>query len=576
MGSGCNNKHFGKSSFSYSLSKGCNSCTDVNTDDVMYTGGDASCISIPSNVSLTQVITLLGQAICGGGVIDPDYSGYDTACLVNDENSQIQTRSEFVKSISSYVCLLRSDVDAHYLELSQGLSNLEDQVNNDKLPALTSCPAVGIVPQDNINSVLTKLIGASCDLYTQLDPSAANWNTCYTVTPPTTIVAGFNAVLTMICDLKGTISSGPSLPVFDNTGSCLASPVTDSDTLVVTINKIKDKLCSVPDFIAGNINFGCLAEETSLQDTVQSLVDNVIDLKTNIPMDWDTDYFTVTPLSPGDVCQGVEVTLNTSLLDRYVSLDNSDNNPGYLLDKIKAGDNILFDTSTPGEVTISSTVSGGGGSADSFKLKTSAGDPTEDYLMAKLDTGNDTGINLSLTHETSGSSYKAKITPVIDFETFAGEILTAIENDPTLLNKFCSLVAGCAVDDTQYYNLSITNTYSDTIHVIFQAEQSNPSVVIANTGTAIAIDPDDTYVFPSVPVSSANTPIGGGFQIISEDMFDTHMSYMTRENNGNIVASSTSGGGFFGGGNTIVINNASFWGTSPDNYNFNVVISATS
>lgn len=449
MGSGCSNGSYRNSSFFYNYAgSNCTPCNtscssgNVNADDVIYTGGNADCISIPANSTLSEIILILAQAICDGAIPDPDYSEYDTACLTNAEETQIITQSQFVESISLFVCTLREDfdefVDETYATAIETITNNIEAINN---PELTSCVSVGIIDTDNLNSVLTKLSDAACDLYEQLDPSSANWDTCYTVNPnPTTIVAGFNAIITMICDLKGLVEDGVVLPTFDNTSSCLPTPGA-TDTLVATINKIKTVLCGLPEFDYTNISFNCVTSATTLEGVIQNIIDLVSD-NSQASVTFDEDYFTVTPLDEEDLCQGKYVTLNTENMDRLVASDADDLTPGTLEDKLEEGTGIDLDFSTtPGKVIISVDTE----PTDIF-VKADSTDDAGGYLIDKVtgDVSGGVAIAISLDDTTDPVNHTVKISPVIDYDALTEDVLLRIFNSTYLHGLFCTLVNNCS------------------------------------------------------------------------------------------------------------------------------------
>lgn len=440
MGSGCGNNTPNNSSFQYNFNQSnCTSCNtsncSPNASDVSYTG-PATCLSIPANSKLDAIIQLLASAICAGGEPNPDYSGYNVYCL-----APVTTQQSFVEKISQYVCTLRTDFNNFETSTGDNFTLVNDAIDAINNPALTSCVSIGIQNTDNLHTVLSKIITSICAI--NLNPSGANWNQCYTVSPlPTTIVAGFNSVIDMICQLKAQVASGVVLPIFDNTSSCLPAPVTSTDSLVTTINKIKQKLCSVAVVDIDSLNFDCVSSSTDLQGVIQNILSYVSSLQRNSILAVDTTYFTLSAIDPENSCAGKKLTLNTGSIDRLVASNNADTTPGTLIEKLQAGTGITLDDSTiPGKVIITNTNTSG-----DVKVKTSVSDPTSDYLMDKIEGGSDIGIAINITEDTSTnpSSYKAKLSPAVDWDALSAQILTTIQNSETLQTMFCQLVGGCA------------------------------------------------------------------------------------------------------------------------------------
>lgn len=519
MGSGCNNTNSsGSSSFSYNWGNnncspcgtGGNNTSPINADYVIYTGGDLSCISVDPNVTLTELLILLGQAICAGGDPNPDYSGYNTYCVTAVGGGSIETQSDFVEGISKFVCDLQTTLtDFTDDTYTTAITDLQDQIDSINAPATTACVAAGITNADSLTTVLNKTSVALCDIYSQIDVSGVDWDSCFTVNPdPTTITEGFDAVIGMICSLKTLVTNGVVLPTFDNTGSCLPTPLTTTDTLVSTINKIKTKLCQLPTLTIGNLSYGCVDSGSNLEETLQNILDALSSVMTNGAYSFDTDYFTVTPIDPELLCQGKQVTLNTALTDRLVAATATDDTPGTLEDKLEAGDNIDLDFSDPTKVVISAP------SISDVKVKINSSDPLSDYLANKVEGSTGDDISITVNVDTSNpSSYKLQVLPTIDYDKVAENVINAILNSSALKQLFCSIE--CTTSCNPPTNVDVTNDVDKFVMTWLPTASAYQTVAWRQRGDSTWIT--NTNISPTNPYSFSETTaqfIGLGSNIV--------------------------------------------------------------
>lgn len=430
---------------------GCdNNCANgiYDTACIVYTGPDLNCIGATTNTCLESIITQINSKVC---TAVGDYSIYNLGCLRDDYI--IDTAQDFAESISNYVCTLRADynqfVNTTYLN---DLSNIQDQIDNIQTPDTTSnCSNVVIPPDSGIQTVLQILSNASCSLYSAIDPSSANWSQCFTVIdPPLNIVDAFNVVLDQICQINS--STGAVLPTFNNVGTCLPSPGA-TDTLSNTIIKIRTRLCQTPTFDAANLNGGyCGLINPS--DTLETVIDSLnqaltitgSSAVTSASSDFIIDY--VDPFNP---CLGKTISLNTSVIDRSVALNDADIAPGNLSDKIAAGANITLDFGTinTGKLTITST---GGITADE-KVKSRSSDPTPGYLDQKLIGASTTYITNSIV---PANATQLKVQGDLNLYAIATDLLALIDSDDTLRTIFCTLINTCPSPCDAPTNVQVT------------------------------------------------------------------------------------------------------------------------
>lgn len=416
----------------------CTSVPACGTDAscIIYTGPALNCSEINPYDDLTTILQKIDPLLCA---VTGDYSTYNTYCL-----APITTQKEFVEAISLYVCTLREDLDT----FTDTTFPAYQSATNARLVALEvpgiTCASASVVSTDTLQQVLSKYCTKFGSIDALLNISGASWSQCYTVNPaPTTLTEGFDALIDQICLLKAQVTAGTTeLPTFNNVGSCLPAPLTATDTLVDTVNKIKIRLCQTGTIDTSTITWGCVTQPSgaqNLQDTLQNIITKVTTINQNLPLAWSAD-FVVTNVDNGDLCLGKNIALAIpSAQDRFVAATASDATPGTLQAKMVAGTNITLDFSTPTQVTINS--SGGVGTGD-HKVMVDGSDTTPDYLGAKLGAGGvQYGVQVYPTTDSPGEivNLNVSINPVNLFQA----LLDALSIDAGLYTAFCNAVAGC-------------------------------------------------------------------------------------------------------------------------------------
>ncbi len=434
-------------------------CT--NTDCVYYLGPSLVCSTIDSGDTLSVALQKIDEKLCS---TVGAFGVYDFSCL--DDLGSITSQQQFVETISEYVCTLRSDfetfTDTTFVTYQDTVDDRFLAIEN---PAIT-CASASVVNTDTLTQVLNKYCTAITSIKASIDMSSVDWDQCISVNPdPTTVAEGFDVLIDQICDIRTIANSAASLPTFNNTTSCLASPGA-SDTLVTTINKIKDRLCLTPTLDNDNLTSSCItipSSDLDLEGTLQAILDKLDDLSAANPT-FDSGDFSVTATDGGDPCQGVTVALATpSDQDRFVAVDNTDSSPGTLSTKLTAGTNISLDiVTTPGTMIINST-----GSTDT-KVKAFSADPNAaGYLIDKL-AGSSIG-GLSLDPSSNMSTGKVDLALGIDWGTFVRTMMAAVNADPILKAEVCAFIASCGcncgADDCTTY--LITNNSEATVAVTY-------------------------------------------------------------------------------------------------------------
>lgn len=428
-----------------------NSCF-LDAGCVVYTGPALTCSAVATNDSLDIILQKIDPLLCAA---TGNYSTYNTYCL-----APISTQKQFVETISNYVCTLNTTVTTF---IGTTYANNQTTINN-RLTALESpaitCASAGVTSADTLQTVLNKYCTKFGQIDAAINPSGANWSSCYTVSPaPTTIVGGFNTLISQICILKALVESGTSaLPTFNNVGSCLAAPVTTSDTLVNTVNKIKVRLCQTGTLDTTALTFGCVSNSvssgTDLQGTLQNILTKITAISQVLPTQFDTSNFTVTNVDNGNPCLGKKIQLTVpSNPDRLVAATPSDTNPGTLQQKLVPGTNVTLDYITsPGFVIINNT--GGVGVGD-HKVAVSSTDPSPNYLGLKVVTGGAVnGIQVTPTVDVVNNVLllNVSVNPVTLFQA----LIDSLSSDPGLYASFCAATAGCPSPCDAPTNVTVT------------------------------------------------------------------------------------------------------------------------
>lgn len=413
---------------------------------VVYTGPNLSCSGVNTNDALDTILQKIDPLLCAA---TGDYSTYNTYCL-----APISTQKQFVESISNFVCTLSTNFTTFTtVTFPAYQATVASQFAAITSPGLT-CASAGITS----GMTLAQVYAAYCTKFASIDaalnPSSANWNSCYVVTNPTTVTGGFNVLISQICALKTEIEDSAVLPTFNNVGTCLASPTT-TDSLVDTITKIRTRLCLTGTLDTTTLTWGCVTTPSgaqNLQDTIQNILTQITALSHAEPMTWSGD-FTVTNVDNGNLCLGKHIALATpSTQDRFVAATTSDLSPGTLQAKVTAGTNITLDfITTPGQMIINSTAS----ASSNYQVKINSGDTSPGYLGTKIVSGPQScGVQVMPSLDTVNEQIvlNSSVDPVALFTC----LLDALQTDTGLQAAFCAAVAACPSPCAAPTNVTVT------------------------------------------------------------------------------------------------------------------------
>lgn len=427
-----------------------NSCLDCQQQNCLpvkylcYTGPNLTCSGIDTGDTLEVALQKLDTQVCSA---IGDYSTYQFHCLTAYWGSAITTESEFVDAITQYVCGVQTSLTTlSGTTFPAYQSTVNARVSSVESPSIT-CTSAGVSSGDTLTQILQKYCTKFGSIDTALNLSSVTWNTCFTViSAPTTLQAAFNLLVGQICTVKAIADAAAVLPVFNNTGSCLASPGA-SDSLVSTINKIKTRLCLTGTYDASLISWDCMTPGTTLQNSIASIVSSINTTQKILITDVSAD-FTLEATDPDDVCSGLTLSLATPLVnsDRLVASNVSDMSPGTLIQKLTAGTNLsLDDTTSPGHVIINAT--------NDHLVKAGGPDDAPNTLVSKINGLNASGVSVNPSYNSGTKQLDIGVTA--DFSIFAVNMLNYINANPSVKALLCSIMSDCL--DCVTYNYTVAN-----------------------------------------------------------------------------------------------------------------------
>lgn len=408
-------------------------CNSLSSACVQYTGPNLPCSGIETADSIEMALQKLDEQICA---VQGDYTTYSMHCLPTWYGVAITTQAAFVDAITGYACEIASDL-ATFINSTYVADQAEVDGRLDALeiPEVT-CGSASVLPTDTLYQILGKYCVKFEDIDTALDISGVVYNNCLTViTPPTTIGEALQLLADQICLVADDTAA---LPTFNNIGTCLPAPLTSSDTLVATVNKIIARLCDSPTWDASNLTWGCIGapgSNTDLEEAVQNII-TVVNVHTAAFPTFDGSDFVVTPTS-GDPCDGVTISLATPInQDRFVAANALDSSPSTLINKLVGVGLTVDDTTNAGKITL--TVTGG---AETYTVKADSTDTSPDYLINKVNGSTASGITLGTSYNSGSEQVDFGLS--VNLVTLFDELLDELTEGSALYAKFCAKVAGC-------------------------------------------------------------------------------------------------------------------------------------
>ena len=189
------------------------SCDTLISSDCVINGIDLNCIGVlkTDGLTLSRVLKKLNDAICQSSpVLNPDYSGYDVACLAPVTNQQ-----SWVEKISEYVCTLNTTINSNYVTLTNITNNLTNAPIGTKtsLVLTETCAELPSLSYVNgtttLNQHLSNFIATFCDLYTTIqtrtDLSGNTWGSC--LSPTLNVKTAIQNITDLLCVHSQQIAS---------------------------------------------------------------------------------------------------------------------------------------------------------------------------------------------------------------------------------------------------------------------------------------------------------------------------------------------------------------------------------
>lgn len=427
----------------------------TNAALVSYTSGATTTIPIANGQTLDVILKNIDAAINTHNTA-PDYSGYNLYCIKQVDGTSHPTNTQnFAEGISKNLC----DFHTTYTTFTgttypAAIGTLTTAVNGLQVPGITYSP-FSIVNTDTITQVLNKNFAGITTVTNSITPAAANWSTITVSPSPSTIVGAFNSVIAFVSALSTTVSGKQStIANIDNSGNCLSGiGGTNNDTIRATTLLLITYACSLPSYTTGSITWGGVSPGTTLQNSIQSIVNTSSSLLTNTVQGAGTGLVIS---SIGSTYQGKKLSIDPTYTTLYKSMvDSSDTTADFLGAKLVAGTGITIAVQNTGAnetLLISNTITA------TSQVKVNSSDTTSGYLSTKIPSTNDQAWGLSLTAAAGNNNSILNLTPSLGNPLlFFQNEMTYIANNPTLLKQFAGLVAlSVSAPGTPISNLVVT------------------------------------------------------------------------------------------------------------------------
>ena len=403
---------------------------------IVYTGVSLIGINVTAGTTLETALQNINTAIItvgpspAYGSYNYTYSGYT---IHNTSGGSITTVQQFAEGISKAVCVLESDFytfrDTTYVANQSAISS---SLSALVTPGLTYSysgggGSISITNGMTRNQVLTATYTGVGNILALLNAPGSTWGTL-SISTPTNINSAFNSLITYLSTTSTTIAGKQnSLGTFNTTaigGGATDSPITTITTLIsysatlqtkavstVTATYVIPTAATVLGWIQGLNN----TMDTNLTDRVVSVTGGIV----------------VTASTPGT---GKTIGIDTSWANYGKVKATSGGAVGFLDAKIVAGTNISVAV-VGDQLQINSV-------AQTNKVLVNSLDVTPGYLSDKIGAGNDSSWSLGIIQTVDTENSKLTHTPAItNPNTFITTLFNYISTDPDLLSKLTSLIA---------------------------------------------------------------------------------------------------------------------------------------
>lgn len=431
----------------------------TDAQNVTYTGITTTTVPIVAGQNLQLILQHIDASINTHNTA-PDYTGYNLYCVKQVDGTTHPTNTQnFAEGISKNLC----DFHTTYTTFTgttypAAQTVFTSAINGLQNPALTYA-TYSITSGMTITQVWNALFTGITGTINSINPAAANWSTLSISPNPSTIVTAFNDIIAYLSALNTTVSGKQAaISNIDNSANCLAG--TASDTIRATVVLLTTYACALPTYTAGSITWGGVSAGTTLQNSIQNIVNTVSTLLTNGVVQAGTG---LTLSAVGSTYQGKKLAIDTTYTTLYKVMNSSaDTTPNFLSSKIVAGTGISVATlNAAGNETFEITNS----SPNTDKVKINANDSTANYLANKIPSTVDTTWGLSLYSSASSDNSLLNLIPTIsDPNLTITSILSYISTSPTLLLQFTNLIAQTTTTTgTAVSNLVVTLTATNLV-----------------------------------------------------------------------------------------------------------------
>lgn len=414
----------------------------INASLVFYTSGNTTTIPIVNGQTLDVILKNIDAAINTHNTA-PDYSGYNLYCVKQVDGTTHPTNTQnFAEGISKNLC----DFHTTYTTFVGGqyvsdLGVLTTAVTGLQSPGLIYVP-FSITNTDTTTQVWNKVFAGLNVLGTNtttstFDPFTANWSTL-SISPSHSTITTWNNVIAYLSALATTVS-GKQLAIanIDNSGNCLSSiGGTNNDTIRATVLLLTTLACSLPVYTAGSITWGGVSTGTTLQNSIQNIVNTSSSLLTNTVQGAGTG---LAISAIGSTYQGKKLAIDNTYTQLYKAMiTSSDTTPNFINSKFAAGTGISLAVLNSGgneqlQITNSSPVTN--------KVAVNSSDSSADYLVNKIPSTGDPQWGLSLTSSASGDNSNLQLIPSIGNPfLLSQQLMNYWASNPTLLSQFKGLI----------------------------------------------------------------------------------------------------------------------------------------
>lgn len=409
--------------------KGCP--IDLDTSCVFYNltrqeSSKLTCLNLGNGTSLSTILEELDKRICA---INPyNFSGYDLSCLF--PKYTITNFKEFAESVDKELCSIRKFSNDNTVAINASIASTNQAVLNINFPNVSDCASIGILPSDNISTILQKFGNKICSIA----------STCCGDNSPSILATDSSTISFLTSGAKNhNITS--SVKISGVSGNLLkinpdglyATFNLPSFTQNLTYSNVTGQLCLTNGGNCVNLplpqnqvlGFDCLTGILSISSG------NTVNLS-------------CLASSGGTLSETSLLAIDTPTIDFTTSGTSN---------HIITG-NVIIDgliSTTAGN----SIINNGGLYLSDELIKTRAIDPTAGYLEDKI-VGLINSL-ISTTTTTNVSTNKIEVNSVLDVNA----LLNVINSNTTFKAALCNIVESCMCYTFRVNNISATaSTYS--------------------------------------------------------------------------------------------------------------------